>query len=84
MTNPTSDLDPYVNAKIASGEFRSREEFFVETARLYRELEARHADLKSLIRERVEEADRDGLEPLDIDAIKAKLAQEIDLNGQSK
>ena len=84
MTDSASDLDQYVDAKIASGEFRSREEFFLETARLYRELEARHADLKALIRERIEEADRDDLEPLDIDAIKAELAQEIDANGQPK
>ena len=55
MTNPTSDLDQYVEAKISSGEFGSREAFFLETARIYRELEASHADLKSLINARIAE-----------------------------
>ncbi len=84
MTNQTFDLDQYVHAKIASGEFGSREEFFLETARIYRELEARHADLKSLIQERISEADGSDLQPLDIDAIKAELAQELDASGQPK
>ncbi len=84
MTSPTPDLDRYVDAKIASGEFGSREEFFLETARVYRDLEARHADLKSLIRERIEEADQGELPPLDVDAIKAELAQELDGIGQPK
>jgi Arc/MetJ-type ribon-helix-helix transcriptional regulator len=84
MTNQTSDLDQYVDAKISSGEFGSREEFFLETARIYRELEARHADLKSLIQERIGEADGSDLQPLDIDAIKAELAQELDACGRPK
>lgn len=84
MSNPTSDLDHYVDAKIANGEFRSREEFFLETARIYRELEARHADLKSLVQERIDEANHGELAPLDIDAIKAELAQELDEIGQPK
>lgn len=84
MTSLSSDLEHYLDAKVASGEFGSREEFFLEAARIYRQLESRHADLKSLIRERIEEADRGELEPLDIDAIKAELAQELDATGQPK
>jgi len=52
--------------------------------RIYRDLEARHADLKSLIRERIDEADGGNLEPLDIEEIKAELAQELDATGQTK
>ncbi len=84
MANPTSDLDQYVDAKIASGKFASRDEFFLETARVYRDLEARHADLKSVLRERIDEANQGELAPLDIDAIKAELAQELDETGQPK
>ena len=84
MSHQTSDLDQYVHAKISSGEFGSREEFFLETARIYRELEARQADLKSLIKERINAADGSNLQPLDIDAIKAELAQELDASGQPK
>ena len=84
MSNSTSDLDSYVDGKISSGEFGSREEFFLETARIYRELEVRHADLKSIIQDRIEEADRGNLPPLDIDAIKAELVQELDAIGRPK
>jgi Arc/MetJ-type ribon-helix-helix transcriptional regulator len=84
MSNPASDLDRYVDSKIASGEFASREEFFLETARVYRNMEARHADLKSLVRARIDEANQGELVPLDIDAIKAELAQELDEHGQPK
>jgi hypothetical protein len=70
-TNQTSDLNQYVDAKISSGEFETREEFFLETARIYRELEARHADLKLLIQERIGEADGSELPPLDIGATRA-------------
>ena len=84
MINPSSDLDDYVDAKIATGEFGSREEFFRETARVYREFEARHTELKSLVRQRIDEANRGELAPLDIDAIKAELARELDEVGQPK
>lgn len=84
MTNPTSDLDQYVEAKISSGEFGSREAFFLETARIYRELEASHADLKSLINARIAEADECDLPALDIDEIKAELALELNASGQPK
>jgi len=84
MTNPNSDLDHYVDAKIASGDFASREEFFLETARVYRELEARHADLKSLVQQRIDEANQGRLAPLDVESIKAELAQELDELGQPK
>ena len=82
MLSPTSDLDGYVDAKIASGEFTSRDEFFLEAARIYRELEARHADLKAVVRERIDEANQGALAPLDIEAIKAELCQELDETGQ--
>lgn len=84
MTNPISDLEHYVDSKIASGEFRSREEFFLETTRVYRELESRHAGLKSLVRERIDEANQRELALIDIDRIKAELAQELDEFGQPK
>lgn len=84
MANDTTDLDQYVLAKISSGKFGSREEFFLETARVYRELETRHADLKSLIQERIDEADGSELQPLDVDAIKAELVQELGTTGQPK
>ena len=84
MTNPTADLDQYVDAKIASGEFGSRDEFFLETARVYRDLEAKHADLKFLVRQRIDEANQGELAPLDIDAIKEELTRELDETGQPK
>ena len=66
-------LEQYVDSKVASGEFRSREEFFFETARVFKDLEERHASLKALMAERMEEAARGEVAPLDVAAIKEEL-----------
>ena len=44
------DLEQYVRGKVASGAFRSREDFLMEAVRGYRELEARHELLKADVR----------------------------------
>jgi len=80
----SASLDQYVDGKVASGEFASREEFLLETARVYKGLEERHGELRTLISERQEEAERGDVAPLDIAAIKEELARELDEKGQPK
>jgi Arc/MetJ-type ribon-helix-helix transcriptional regulator len=75
------DIEAYVQQKIASGEFRSRDEMAAEAVRVYRDLEAGHAQLKSDVKAGISEADRGLVEPLDIDAIKAELIAELDSRG---
>jgi hypothetical protein len=45
------DLREFVAQKIAAGEFKSAEEFAVQAAELYRELDRRQADLKRSVEE---------------------------------
>lgn len=67
------DIEAYVQQKIASGQFHSRDELSVEAVRIYRDLEARHAQLESDVQAAIDEADRGLSVPLDIEAIKAEL-----------
>ncbi|MEX0978781.1 MAG: hypothetical protein WDZ48_08025 [Pirellulales bacterium] len=84
MATYPPDLEAYVQQKIASGEFQSRDELAAEAVRLYRELEARHAQLKSDVQAAIDEADRGLCEPLDIETIKAELSAELDSHGRPK
>ena len=78
------DLEQYVGSKVASGAFGSREEFLMEAVRLYRELEARHELIKADVGAGIEQADRGLSEPLDVEAIKRELAEELDEQGRPK
>lgn len=82
MATSFPDIEAYVQQKIASGQFRSREELAIEAIRVYRDLEARHAQLKSDVQAAIDEADQGRLEPLDIDEIKAELISEIGPDGR--
>ena len=80
----TPDIEEYVQQKIASGEFESREQFALEAMRIYRELEARHEQLRTEVQERITQAEQGQVGPLDIGAIKQELVDELDENGQAK
>jgi len=84
MATYPPELEAYVQQKIASGEFNSRDELAVEAVRLYREIEQRRAQLKADVQAAIDEADRGLCEPLDIDAIKAELRAELDSKGRPK
>lgn len=81
MTNGTSDIDQYVEQKVASGEFSSREEFAREAFRVYRELEARHAQLRAEVTRRIAQADRGQVGSLDIEAVKAQGRRQLSEEG---
>jgi putative addiction module CopG family antidote len=82
MLSYPPDLEQYVQAAIASGKFRSRDEFAVEAAKLFREVEGRYQQLKSDVQAALEEANAGKSEPLDIADIKRELANEIDISGR--
>ena len=84
MSTYPPDLEAYVQQKIAAGDFSSREELTIEAVRLYREVERKRAQLKSDVQAAIDEADRGLCEPLDIEAIKAELENELDSRGRSK
>ena len=84
MTNTSSDIQQYVEQKLASGEYRTAEEFAAEAIRVYRELESKHVDLAAEVQRRIEQADAGGLGPLDIETIKAELSSELNQDGSLK
>ncbi len=72
MTQSTSDIERYVQEKIASGEFSSREEFAREAFRVYRELETQHAGLRAEVIRRIAQAGHGRVGPLDVKAVKVQ------------
>jgi Arc/MetJ-type ribon-helix-helix transcriptional regulator len=78
MATYPADIEDYVQLKIASGEFHSRDELAAEAIRVYRQLESQHLQLKMDVQAGIDEADRGLCEPLDIEAIKAELNAEFD------
>lgn len=79
-----SDLQTYVDEKIASGQFATPEDFATEAIRVYRQIENDHEALRQDVQRRIQDADERKLKPLDIDSIKAKLASELQGNGIPK
>ena len=77
MTN--SDLQQYVNQKIASGQFGTIEEFATEAIRVYRKLEGEHGELRELVHSRIVQADAGLSTPLDIAAIRQQLIREFEV-----
>lgn len=49
LDNYPADLQAFVKQKIAAGSFRSVDEFAVEAAALYQELDARHQELRKRV-----------------------------------
>jgi len=49
------DLREFVNQKIAAGQFQSFDEFAVQAATLYRELDQRHQRLKQSVQEGIDQ-----------------------------
>ena len=84
MPGLSPDLEQYVQQKVASGQFSSSEEFAVEAMCLYRELEDRHALLKADVQIALEQSARGESAPLDMDAIKRELIDELDEQGRDK
>src|SRR5262245_5659946 len=84
MATFPADIEAYVQQKIASGQFSSREELAAEAVRVYRDLELKHRQLESDIQAAIREADAGLVEPLDIDAIKAELVSEIGTDGRKR
>ena len=84
MCGPSSDLEQYVQQKVASGRFASREEFALEAMRVYRELEASHESLKGDIQAAIEQSEKGKSELLDLDAIKKELTGELDEQGRGR
>jgi Arc/MetJ-type ribon-helix-helix transcriptional regulator len=76
------EIEAYIDAKVRSGEFPSRDDFEVEAIRIYRELEARHEALRADIRAGLVQASQGQSAPLDLDALKHELIEDLDEQGE--
>ena len=74
------EIEQYVQQKVLSGQFRSREELEVKALRVYRDLETKHAQLKADVRAAIDESGRGLSLPLDIEAINAELIAEFGMD----
>ena len=81
MASYPADVEEYIKSKVDTGEFDSEDAFISKATRLYRELETRHAQLKSDVRAAIDEVQEGNSVPLDIEAIKQGLANELDEQG---
>lgn len=84
MGTDGTELQKYVQQKIANGDFSSAEEFTQQAIRVYRDLESGHEALRKAIHRRIAESDGVVSEPLDISAIKSELASELNDDGTLK
>lgn len=85
MTGPLpADLEHYVEEKVATGAFDSRDAFVVEAVRLYRELDLRCELLKGDIQAALDQSNAGVSAPLDIEAIQRELLEELDEDGKPK
>lgn len=84
MSTFPPDLEAYVELKIQSGAFNSREEFEVEAFRAYRHLEEQRKQLKADIDAALDESRKGHVAELDIEAIKQELIDELDEQGNPR
>lgn len=73
MATYPSDLEAYIEEKVRSGEFFSKDDFQAGAIRLYREIEERHAALKADISAALAESVEAQSSALDLEAIKQEL-----------
>ena len=81
MAGYPPELEAYIEQKVQSGEFSSRDDFQAEAIRLYRELEQRHQALKLDVAAALAESEQGESIPLDLDALKQELINEVDEQG---
>ena len=84
MATQDTDLQSYIDQKVASGEFDSAEDLAAEAIRVYRKMETDYELLRGEVHERIKRADAGDLVPMDMEAIKEKLLGKRNTKGSSK
>lgn len=77
MSTYPPEIEAYVQSKIASGEFASREQFAVEAAKIYRDLEVQAGELRAEVQARLRRAGKGFSHVLDRDALKQEARQKF-------
>jgi Arc/MetJ-type ribon-helix-helix transcriptional regulator len=68
----STDMAGFVQAEVARGAVASETALVTQALELYRELKAKHDDLRSSVKRSIEQAERGEVEPLDTEATKAE------------
>jgi hypothetical protein len=84
MSVHPSDIDAYIKEKLASGQFHTREEFFLEAARVYRRLESRREQLQKEIEVGIRASEEGRVEPFDLADLKREVLSSMDEFGQPR
>ncbi|MFV1965993.1 MAG: type II toxin-antitoxin system ParD family antitoxin [Pirellulaceae bacterium] len=79
-----SELQPFIEQELAAGKSRDESELVTAALQLYREMNTRHAELRSQIQRSLDQADRGEVSSLDMDSIKGTLRDELDGSGQPR
>lgn len=69
------DVQEFVKQVVAAGEYNSEDEVMIAGVRALRELKTRHDELRQDIQVAIDELDRGEGAPLDMNAIKAEVAE---------
>ena len=78
------ELQQFLDEELASGQYESESELVIQALRVYRELKTRHESLRKDVETAIVAADRGQVAPLDIDAVKSELTDELDESGRPK
>ncbi len=84
MATQDTELQAYIDQKVASGEFDSAEDLAAEAIRVYRKMETDYELLRGEVQNRIKRADTGDLIPMDMEAIKVKLQGKRNTNGSPK
>ncbi len=84
MATQDTELQAYIDQKVASGEFDSAEDLAAEAIRVYRKMETDYELLRGEVQNRIKRADAGDLIPMDMEAIKVKLQGKRNTNGSPK
>jgi putative addiction module CopG family antidote len=84
MATQDTELQAYIDQKVASGEFGSAEDLAAEAIRVYRHMETDYELLRSEVQNRIKRADAGDLLPMDMEAIKEQLQGKRNINGSPK
>jgi hypothetical protein len=79
-----SDLQAFVQQKIATGEFKSADEFAVQAARVYREIDLRHQKLKQSVVEAIADIEAGNYLHLKSDDELRQFGEDVNRRGRER
>ena len=77
------EINEFVQAELAAGDYRSQDELVLDALRAFRELKLRHQGLLDEVRKATSQAERGELRPLDTDATKAEARRQMSAKTSS-